>query len=132
MEKNELKEFIIKEICNDITDFKSIRDKIDFYLSLDNENDLYLRAAMAITGRTRDQIMSNSRKKEDVAGRSFIFYALRKFSGYKYREIGEMYGRHHAAVINCIKNVENMDITKNEYYKDLYDRFSFFLGKKLV
>jgi chromosomal replication initiation ATPase DnaA len=67
-------------------------------------------------GCTYEDLIGKWRIREVVIARHILFYYFRYEMGMKLKQIGVLFGRDHATVINGIKNVEAF-IANPKYYK---------------
>lgn len=67
-----------------------------------------------------DEIMSTKRNNKVVIPRHIAMYIIRKYNNISQTEIGNIFNRNHASVINAINNVES-ELSTNHDFKVNYD-----------
>ena len=113
---------------DDHTGFKNsflLESKPTFFLnipflnkSVEEKKDTIVDLFASHFGLTKEDLISKSRKKENVFARDMLTYSLRKYTGVPFSVIGNLLGgRDHTTIIYSYKKTENY-ILENNYLED--------------
>jgi chromosomal replication initiation ATPase DnaA len=97
----------LKALLNTNYSIEEIQDLIDSYSAEDYVGypELIINASKAV-GIAPKILVSKSRKREAVIGRSLIYKEMKE-QGYTYQSIGRRFLKDHASVIHGIKSLES-------------------------
>lgn len=94
-------------------------------INLEEINSIIEKSA-EINNTTFESVMQPNRKALNVAARQMC-YTLLKEHDFGWSEIGRIFNKNHASIINGVKNHER-DYKALNYYKDNYDRLKLFIN----
>jgi len=108
MNREQLKELVCNELDSEFIDIKKVSKIISRFKKdnirncVDDYSKIIIASAYACDV-TPELIKSNSRTRDAVIARSFIYVHLRN-NGYSYQAIGKLFSRDHSTVISSINN----------------------------
>ena len=90
--------------------------------TIPSDLDIILSMVCRVSGVSKGEILSESRKREVVEARQIYCYYARKKTEHSSAKIGNLIGQDHATVLHSIKKVNNMLCINDVAIKSLVNK----------
>jgi hypothetical protein len=97
--------------------------------------EIIVSSVESFTRTLREDFSADNRKGENVFPRQLVMYFLKNHTKYRLREIGEIYGKCHAGVINSERRIKDRIFGEKdlrEFVEETDDFLNIYNGKRSI